>query len=303
MRTSLIGPTAVGKTALSIDLAQVINTEIISADSRQCYKYLNIGTSTPAKDELEKVPHHNISILEPDQEDSAVDFYERSIRWERQIEQRGKNILYVGGSTLHVQSLIKPFDDVPEANEENIEHLQQRMVDEGIESLYAQLEDVDPDYAAKMDGMNTQRILRALDVWMQTEKPFSSFHSDNGFEISENTYVFGLKRERKKLYKRINERVDRMFEMGFLDEVKKLLDMGYTKETRALNSVGYRDAIDYLEGEKSLEEVKKDMKTQTRHYAKRQITWFKRWDFVNWIDLDKHNYDEALTIILDELNV
>lgn len=299
----LIGPTAVGKTSLSLKLAQTVDAEIISSDSRQCYKYLDIGTAKPTEEELRQVPHCNISILEPEEEDSAVDFYERAQRWEQEITSRGKNVLYVGGSTLHVQSLIKPFDDVPEADEENIEQLERRMADEGIESLYAQLEDVDPDYAAKMDGMNTQRILRALDVWMQTDKPFSSFHSDDdGFEISDDTFVLGLKRDRQSLYDRINRRVDRMFEQGFLEEVQSLLEMGYTRETRALNSVGYRDVIDYLEEKKSLEQVKKDIKTQTRRYAKRQITWFKRWDFVHWIDLDRHNYDEALDMILKELN-
>lgn len=303
MRILLIGPTAVGKTKLSIDLAKLINAEIISADSRQCYKYLDIGTAKPTKDELAQVPHYNISLLDPEVEDSAVDFYERAMQWEKEIAQKEKNILYVGGSTLHVQSLIKPFDDVPEADDENIEELEQRLADEGVESLYAQLEDVDPHYAEKMDGMNTQRILRALDVWMQTGEPFSSFHSDDDeIEVPADTLVFGLKRDRQVLYDRINRRVDRMFEQGFLDEVQSLLDRGYTRETRALNSVGYRDAIDYLNGEKSRQQMIKDMKTQTRRYAKRQITWFKRWDFVNWIDMDHHSNREALKIILDTIS-
>ncbi|MFH5832963.1 tRNA (adenosine(37)-N6)-dimethylallyltransferase MiaA [Halalkalibaculum sp. DA3122] len=301
MRILLIGPTAVGKTALSLKLAQAVDAEIISADSRQCYRYLDIGTAKPDEGELEKVPHYNISILDPETEDSAVDFYERAMQWEQEIEKRGKNVLYVGGSTLHVQSLIKPFDDVPEADEGNIEELEQRLADEGVEALYAQLEEVDPRYAEKMDGMNPQRILRALDVWMQTGKAFSSFHSDDEIEISGDTYVFGLKRDRQRLYKRINKRVDRMFERGFLDEVSGLLERGYTRDTRALNSVGYRDAIDYLEGKKTREEMVRDMKTQTRRYAKRQITWFKRWDFVKWIDLDEHSNEEVLDIILEQL--
>lgn len=303
MRILLIGPTAVGKTALSIQLAQSIHAEIISADSRQCYKYLDIGTAKPNREELEQVKQYNISILEPDEEDSAFDFYERAMRWEQEIEDKGKNILYVGGSTLHMQSLVKPLDDVPEADEENIEQLEQRVADEGIESLYAQLEDVDPYYAEKMDGMNTQRILRALDVWIQSGEPFSSFHSDDDeFDIPPGTFVFGLKRDRQNLYDRINTRVDQMFEKGFLEEVKQLLERGYTKDTRALNSVGYRDAIDYLKGDKSREQMIKDMKTQTRRYAKRQITWFKRWDFVEWIDMDEHSKDEAHKMIREKMD-
>lgn len=302
MRILLLGPTSVGKTSLSIELAVALNAEIISADSRQCYKHLDIGTAKPSRELLEQVPHYNISILNPDEGDSAADFHERAMQWEEQIRARDKNILYVGGSTLHLQFIIKPFDDVPESNKENIEKLEQRVRDEGIEALYKQLEEIDPAYASKMDGMNTQRILRALDVWMQTGKPFSSFHSDDdNFEIPSDTFVFGLQRARKNLHHRINRRVDRMFEQGFLDEVQHLLEMGYSREDQALNSVGYRDAIQYLEGNKTREQMVKDMKTQTRRYAKRQITWFRRWNFIDWIDLDHYTNEEALKIILDRL--
>jgi len=302
VRVLLLGPTAVGKTTLSISLAGALNAEIISADSRQCYRYLDIGTSKPTREELQQVRHYNISILEPDEPDSAADFYERAMRWEEEIRAKGKNILYVGGSTLHLQSIIKPFDDVPEADNKNIEKLEREAEAKGIETLYAKLEEVDPDYARKMDGMNTQRILRALDVWMQTGKPFSSFHSDDeAFELPSETWVFGLRRDRKNLYDRINRRVDRMFEQGFLEEVQSLLDRGYTMEDRGLNSVGYRDAIRYLNGEKSREQMIKDMKTQTRRYAKRQLTWFRRWDFIRWIDLDRKSEEEARKIILDTL--
>ncbi|MDX1637236.1 MAG: tRNA (adenosine(37)-N6)-dimethylallyltransferase MiaA [Balneolaceae bacterium] len=302
MRIILLGPTAVGKTDLSVNLALTLDAEIISADSRQCYKHLDIGTAKPGPEILNRVPHYNISILDPETEDSAADFYERAMAWEREITENGNHVLYVGGSTLHLQSLIKPFDDLPESDDENLETLEQRMADEGIESLYAQLEDVDPDYARKMDGMNTQRILRALDVWMQTGRPFSSFHSNQDeYQIPSDTHLFGLRRDRKELYERINDRVERMFEQGFVDEVTDLLEMGYSRETRALNSVGYRDVIDYLEGTKTLERVKKEIKTQTRQYAKRQITWFRRWDFVEWIDMSAHTAEEAHKIIRDKL--
>lgn len=302
MRILLLGPTAVGKTSVSLDLAEKLNAEIISADSRQCYKYMNIGTATPSREELERVRHYNISIIDPSVKDSAADYYNRAMEWEKQIEAKGKNILYAGGSTLHQQCIIKPFDDIPDANEGNIAKLEQRIEEEGIETLFAQLEEVDPDYASAMDGMNTQRIVRALDVWMQTGKPFSSFHSDDDtIELPPETYVFGLHRERQNLYDRINRRVDSMFEQGFLDEVRSILDMGYTLQDPGLNTVGYKEAIAYLHNEINRDKMVKDMKTQTRRYAKRQITWFKRWDFVNWLNMDNYTFQEAAEKVLQHL--
>jgi len=302
VRILLIGPTAVGKTSVSLDLAKRLNAEIISADSRQCYKYMNIGTATPTEEELNSITHYNISIIDPSVKDSAADYYERAMKWEEEIKAKGKNILYAGGSTLHQQCIIKPLDDIPDANEEHIAELEQRIEEEGLDALFAQLQEVDPDYAAAMDGMNPQRIVRALDVWMQTGKPFSSFHSDDeAFELPPDTYVFGLRRDRQNLYRRINKRVDLMFEKGFLEEVRSILDMGYTLQDPGLNTVGYKEAIAHLKGELSQEKMIKDMKTQTRRYAKRQITWFKRWDFVQWIDLDDIGTEEAAEKVLQHL--
>lgn len=290
MRILLLGPTAVGKTSVSLDLAENIGAEIISADSRQCYKYMNIGTATPTEEELQQVRHYNISIIDPIVKDSAADYYGRAMKWEKEIFERRKNVLYVGGSTLHQQCIIKPLDDIPDANEEHIEELEQRIDEKGIESLFAQLREVDPEYAASMDGMNPQRIVRALDVWMQTGRPFSSFHTnDDTFELPPHTFVFGLYRNRQELYEQINRRVDQMFRKGFLEEVRSILDMGYSLQDPGLNTVGYKEAIAYLNGEMDKEKMIRNMKTQTRRYAKRQITWFKRWDFVEWIDLGEHN--------------
>lgn len=302
MRILLLGPTAVGKTDLSIRLAEELNAEIISTDSRQCYKYMNIGTATPTEEEQGGIPHYNLSIIDPATKDSVVNFYERAMEWEKEIKSRNKNILYVGGSTLHVQCVIQPLDDVPEADEENIEQLESRIAAEGIESLYEQLQDIDPDYAQKMDGMNTQRIIRALDVWMQTGRPFSSFHSENNtIEVPDDMLVFGLKRNRQNLYDRINQRVEKIFDQGFLNEVRSILDQGYTLNDPGLNTVGYKEAIAYLNDEISRDKMIKDMKTQTRRYAKRQLSWFRRWDFIDWIDVDKTSDNEAVDYIVQQL--
>lgn len=302
MRILLLGPTAVGKTALSTDLARNINAEIISADSRQCYKYMNIGTATPSKEERAGIPHYNLSIIDPATKDNAMNFYERALEWEQAIKSHNKNVLYVGGSTLHVQCVIQPLDDVPEANENNITELETRIAEEGIESLYQQLQEVDPEYARKMDGMNTQRIVRALDVWMQTGRPFSSFHSDeNSITVPDDMLVFGLKRDRQNLYDRINKRVDQMFKQGFLDEVRSILERGYTLEDPGLNTVGYKEAIAFLNDEISRDTMIKEMKTQTRRYAKRQLSWFRRWDFIHWINLEETSKNEAVDFISQQL--
>lgn len=302
MRTLLIGPTAVGKTALSVSLAQSLDAEIISVDSRQCYKYLNIGTATPTDEEQGDIPHYNLSIIDPATKDSVGNYEDRAQGWKKEIESRGKNILYVGGSTLHVQCTIQPLDDVPEADESNIQKLETQIKDKGIEPLYRKLQEVDPDYAQKMDGMNTQRIIRALDVWMQTGHPFSSFHSDNqSITPPDDLLVFGLRRDRQLLYNRINRRVDRMFEQGFLEEVQAILERGYSLQDPGLNTVGYTQAIQFLQGNISREKMVKDMKTKTRRYAKRQMSWFRRWDFIHWINLDDTSSKEARNFIDDKV--
>lgn len=275
-----------GKTGVSIELAERLNSEIISSDSRQCYKYMNIGTATPSVAELSRVRHYNISILDPSVKDSAVSFYERSQKWEDEITNRGKTVLYTGGSTLHQQIIIQPFDEVPSADTLNIKQLEQQIREEGIESLYQKLQLLDPEYAKQMDGLNPQRIIRALDVWLQTGKPFSSFHSNELIKPSDDLIIFGLRRDRQKLYERINKRVELMFENGFVDEVKSILKIGYTKNNPGLNTVGYKQVIDFLKGDLNREQMNEDIKAKTRQYAKRQLTWFRKWDFVHWIDAD-----------------
>lgn len=289
MRILLLGPTAVGKTAVSLHLAERINAAIISADSRQCYKYMNIGTATPDPNELDRVPHYNISIFTPDHQDTAVDFRERTKKWETEIKNDYQHVLYVGGSTLYLQSVIQPFDDLPSSSSHNIRRLQSRMEQEGVESLYKELQQVDPKYARKMDGMNRQRIIRALDVWKQTGRPFSSFHSDRKIKLPSDTVVFGLHRPRKRLHDRIHRRVELMVQKGLVEEVKQLMEMGYNNDVKALKTVGYREAIEYLKNQRDHASMVEDMKIRTRQYAKKQITWFRRWDFINWIQANGRN--------------
>ena len=248
---------------------------------------MNIGTDTPTPEEQSSIPHFNLSIIDPAQKDSAANFYRRAIQWENEIHSRDHTVLYVGGSTLHQRCIIQPFDDIPDASEENIAQLEQQIANEGIEPLFKRLQEVDPQYATEMDGMNTQRIIRALDVWMQTGRPFSSFHTNDPITPPDDLLVIGLRRDRQKLYDRINKRVDLMFEEGFLDEVQSILDMGYSLDDPGLNTVGYKEAIAYLKDDLSRDQMVRDMKTQTRRYAKRQLTYFKRWDFMHWLDMNE----------------
>ena len=301
MKIILLGPTASGKTELSLLVAEKLNTPIISVDSRQCYKYLDIGTAKPSSDELERIPHFNISVLEPDEPDSASKFLKRASGWEKDISAQSKYIFYAGGSTLHLQSLIRPFDEMPDANPENIEQLNGRIETEGLDSLYEILKTIDPAYIAKMDGMNRQRIMRALDVWMQTGRPFSSFHQNEAFALPHNTLVFGLAYERNVLYDRINNRVDTMIKSGLIEETEAILRHGFSKEAQALKTVGYREVIFYLENVFTKKEMAEKIKTSTRHYAKRQLTWFRRWDFVDWLPTGDKKPQELAEIIVSRI--
>lgn len=301
MRIILLGPTAVGKTELSLQVAEEIGIPIISVDSRQCFKHLDIGTAKPSKKELERVKHYNISNLELDDSDSVQAFYERAEGWEKKILSSYDHSFFVGGSTLHLQSLIRPIEEVPSANETNIVEIESRIEKEGVESVYDKLREIDPDYIKTMDGMNRQRIIRALDVWMQTGKPFSSFHSNDDFELPDDTIVFGLQRDRKNLYSRINRRVEQMIEQGLIPETQRVLEMGYSKDLQPLNAVGYREIINVLNAEIPLNEAVEKIKTQTRRYAKRQLTWFRRWNFIHWLPADEKNITELKEIMLSHL--
>ncbi|MDX1640112.1 MAG: tRNA (adenosine(37)-N6)-dimethylallyltransferase MiaA, partial [Balneolaceae bacterium] len=220
-RIIIAGPTASGKSSLAVKLAQEVNGEIISVDSRQCFKKIDIGTAKPSREQLEKIPHHNISVLDLTEEDSVADFKKRSDEYTADIEQRGKTVIYCGGSTLHLQSLIQPLDDMPEADPENIQKLNQTAEKKGLKQLFNQLKEVDPDYAERMDGLNRQRIIRALDVWHQTGKPFSSFHSDDPVTLPEGFSFFALYHPRKILHERIAKRTDKMIENGLIEEVNE----------------------------------------------------------------------------------
>lgn len=300
-RIIIAGPTASGKSSLAIAFAKDVNGEIISADSRQCYKQINIGTAKPTSEQLKMVQHYNISNLDLTEEDSAQDFCTRAHSWMNDIENRGKTVIIAGGSTLHLQGLLFPLDEMPSSNEENLAKLRREMNTDGIEPLYEKLKKVDPVYAKKMDGKNYQRIFRALDVWMQTGLPFSSFHTRDDFSEPENYSVFQLHWPRKELHERINKRCDQMLEAGLVEETRKILESGISTKQQALQTVGYKQVIDYLGDQISYEQMMKDFKTASRRYAKRQITWFRRWPFTHTLNRSEHTEDELIQVIKQQV--
>jgi tRNA dimethylallyltransferase len=281
----IVGPTASGKTALAIELASHLSTEIISADSRQCYKHMDIGTAKPSAKELSTITHYNISLFEPDYKDNAEKFYQRTNLWLAQSKQ--SDWIFCGGSTLYIQTLLFPLDNIPPSDQAIHQDLMNELSLNGIQQLYQELVQSDPSYAKQMDGMNTQRILRALNIIRQTKRPFSSFHQRSNFVLPSNSIVFALTWERDTLNKRISDRVEVMIESGLVDEVRHLTQLGYDENTYAMNTVGYKEGLLYLKGAISLTEMKELIILNTRRYAKRQVTWFKRYPFLHWINLNE----------------
>ena len=297
----ITGPTASGKTELSLLLARHFNAPVISADSRQCYKYLDIGTGKVSDNILKEIPHYHISSLFPDQPFTASDFASHVALWRREIHSENKPVIIAGGSTLYIESVIRPLDPLPAKNEENINKLQEKAQLAGIESILEVLRKVDPVYAGRIDGPNPHRIFRALDVWMQTGRAFSSFHSNRTLAPPENTLLFCIDRERSMLHDRINKRVDHMIADGLLQEVSSILEMGYDPELQSLRSVGYREAIDHLQGKISKQDMIEKIKTNTRRYARRQLTWFRRWKDVHRIHLSESTEIEVASLMISRI--
>jgi len=290
----LVGPTAVGKTEVSIRLAERLNAEIISADSRQVYKHLNIGTATPAAEQLDAVPHHFVNILEIEETYTAGRFAREARVAIREIFRRKRTPLVVGGAGLYIKALVKGLFDEPSRDDAVREALYRQVEKEGIEAVYDRFQQLDPDYAREVHHNDVKKIVRALEIYEVTgEKPskhFQGSHMIIPFEYD----ILGLHRKRKALYRRINRRVDLMFETGLVEEVRAVLTMGYTGEENALQTVGYQEVIKYLHGELSLEEAKQQIKANSRHYAKRQLTWFRNQHQTTWFDFEDYASDEDL---------
>ena len=282
----LTGPTGVGKTALSLRLAESLDGEIVSIDSRQIYKELKIGTAKPSKAELACAPHHFISELSILEAVSAGQFAKMAENRIADILLRGKTPIVVGGSPMYIQALQFGLADIPEIAPEVRDRLDQRLNTEGSESLYGELYRVDPASAKTMDPTKSQRIVRALEVYHGTGKPLSYFHQNH--RAPKYTYTtFVLFRDRERLYDRINLRVDLMVKSGLIQEVEHLINTGIDLSLPVLRTIGYQEVIDHLKGNYDDNEMVRLIKRNSRRYAKRQLTWFRRFEEYKWIDLEK----------------
>lgn len=281
---TLTGPTAVGKTDLSLELAEEIGAEILSADSRQVYKRLDIGTAKPTPGERARVPHHFIDELPLEAPFNAGDFARQANTRIREILARGRRPLVVGGSGLYLKALQFGLADIPDVPEYVREEIERRMEAEGADVLYEELQAVDPKAAHTMDATKTQRLARALEVFHATGRPLTYYHEHH----PKPPFTFAtvvLCRDRKLLYQRINGRVDAMLEAGLLEEVKGLLEDGYAPDLNPLRTIGYREPIRYLQGKISHSEMVRLIKRNTRRYAKRQLTWFRRFESYRWLEM------------------
>jgi tRNA dimethylallyltransferase len=285
----IVGPTASGKTHLALEIARHTSAEIISADSRQVYQLLTIGTAKPSPDELKKVKHHFVDEILPDQHFSAGEFGIDGRKIIDKIVKQKKLPIVVGGTGLYVRSLVDGLFTGPGRKEDVREELEARLESEGANALLEELRRVDPEAAARMLPSNQRRVIRALEVYYATGKPISQHHDEHEHKKFFNPVFVGLQWERKKLYDRINFRVDRMLAAGFLDEVKRLLSLGYDDRYNSLQTVGYKEAFAFLRKEINYERMVELMKQNTRRFAKRQLTWFRRDARVRWFDVGEES--------------
>ena len=283
----LAGPTAVGKTSLSIRLAKETGGEIISADSMQVYRHMDIGSAKITKEEMEGVPHYLVDMLEPEEEFNVVRFQQMAEEAAERIWEKGKIPLVVGGTGFYIQALLYDIDFTENDGDESYRRqLEQKASDEeGASELYEMLTTVDPKAAREIHPRNLKRIIRALEFHHQTGKKISEHNETQRQKMSPYNYAyFVLTDERSRLYERIDRRVDLMMEQGLLDEVRYLKKRGVRKDSTAMQGLGYKELYAYLDGEYPLDEAVRIIKRDTRHFAKRQLTWFKRERDVIWAD-------------------
>lgn len=292
----LAGPTAVGKTDISIKLAQKLNGEIISADSMQIYKYMDIGSAKVTKKEMQNIPHHLIDIIEPNVNFNVSEYKKMAEKEIESITFKNKLPMLVGGTGLYINSLIYNYDFTEASTDyEYRQHLHNLAETEGKEYVHNLLKEVDVQSFNRLYPNDLKRVIRALEVYKLTGKTISEFNLENDiYDIPYNVYYFVLTMNREKLYERINMRVDIMLQNGLIEEVKKLNEMGYSDEMQSMKGIGYKEILYYLDNKISLDEAIYSIKKGSRNYAKRQLTWFRKDKRVIWVDKDKFNEDNEI---------
>ncbi len=290
---AVAGPTAVGKTKFAINLAQAFDGEIVSCDSMQLYKFMDIGSAKPTADEMTQAKHHLVDVIDPRDEFSVAQYQKMAKDAIKDILARGKTPIISGGTGLYLNSLLydMDFSSVPQDFSYRNE-LTEIAEKDGSEKLHDMLADIDPDAAEKIHPNNTKKIIRALERLKEGEGKIKQF-SDISRETSDyNVILTGLTRDRAELYDRINKRVEILVKEGLADEVRSLMDMGLTQENISMKGIGYKEMIDHLQGKYTLEEAVETIKKNTRHYAKKQLTWFRRYDKMKWYNISEFNSDD-----------
>ena len=290
----ILGPTAIGKTSIAVEIAKQIDGEVISADSRQIYKYFNIGTAKPSEENLLEVKHWFVDELEPDEDFSAGQFGELARERVDDILSRKKTPIVVGGSGLYVRALKDGLHEGDVKDDRVREALRKRLDEEGAEDLYDDLKKIDPVGAAKIHENDVQRILRLMEVYLVAGKPLNELQKKISPPANFESFMFGLIMPREKLYERINKRVDEMIENGLIAEVANIRVKGYLPSLNSLNTVGYKEVFQYFDGSLSFDEMVDKIKMDSRRYAKRQLTWFKADDKIEWLDVSTDKEKEKV---------
>jgi tRNA dimethylallyltransferase len=279
----VLGPTAVGKSEVALHLAKSLNGEIVNADSQQVYRLMDIGTGKPSTADRERIRHHLVDIVAPNEEFNAALFRRLATESIRQIHARGRNVIVCGGTGLYLKALTRGLFEGPGQDPEVRQALEQEITANGVASLYQRLERIDPTVGSSIHPNDRQRIVRALEVYRLTGRPLSEWQKEHGFQENPfEIFKIGLLRERAELYNFINLRCERMIEEGLLEEIRGLVERGFDLDLKPLRSVGYRQMGQVLRGTQSMNDAIEEMKQETRHLAKRQLTWFRRDDEIRW---------------------
>ena len=290
----LLGPTAVGKTELSLSLAKLLSSPVISADSRQIYKTLSIGTAAPTEEQLQMVKHYFVHQLELDEYYSAAQFESDVLTLLKEHFEMHDYALMSGGSMMYIDAVCKGIDDIPTISDDVREMMHVRLEQEGLDALKAELKMIDPDYYAIADLKNPKRIVHALEIYYQSGKPFSRLRTNTAKERPFRIVKIGLTRSREQLFQRINQRVDEMMQQGLMDEVRSVYAL---RHLNSLNTVGYKELFKVLDGEWELPIAVERIKKNTRVYAKKQMTWFKHDTDIDWLNLDHTSVEEAISFV------
>lgn len=292
----LIGPTGVGKTELSLSIAEHFHTSILSSDSRQLYADLKIGTAAPTPEQLARVPHHFVGTLKLTDYYSAAQYEADVMKKLEELFSLNEVVVLTGGSMMYVDAICKGIDDIPTVDKETRELMLQKYAEEGLDHLCAELKLLDPEYYQIVDLKNPKRVIHALEICYMTGKSYTSFRTQSTKKRPFRIIKIGLTRERKELYERINRRVDEMLDAGLLEEVKAVYPY---KELNSLNTVGYKELFKYLDGEWTLEFAIEKIKQNSRIYSRKQMTWFKRDNEIHWFHPDQK--EEIMNYINEQL--